>query len=201
MIKFKTAVVVLLGIIAMSILFVTFKFSTYRSVFATQIHSHIEQQLAPDLLIAINPKGYQMDNLSLGEYIGSTDKLQLVYPEAKIDDRNNLNFSSSDYLIYAKYQDTYAVITATNPIVVGGRNMNLDVYVYMQDGHPILTADFGYKHEYQPLREVIGGGITKRHAFFYDKSAYQELSETNASESQMFEHHLQMIGKLDDMRF
>lgn len=81
----------------------------------------------------------------------------------------SINQTFSDYLIYAKYQDKYAVIRATNSIVVGDKNMNLNTYVYHQDDNLVLTTDFGYKYPYQSLDELIGDGISERHVFFTTK--------------------------------
>lgn len=193
-----------LGVLMMSICFITKKFSSHKKEISMNIQTHIEPDLLTDLKIIINPKGYRMDGYSVKEYVGRNNSIYPLYPVTKIDEYSSSIISTSDYLIYAKYQDKYAVIGATNSIVVGDRNMNLNIYVYNQDRHLVLTKNFGYKYPHQSLDELIGDGVAKRHAFFYDKSVYQNLVEQNISDTdkiQIFEHHLEMINKLDALQF
>lgn len=202
--------IIVLGVLMMSIFLWQKKFSNHTKAIEVNIQTHIDPDLLKDLQIIINPNGYRVDGYSVEEYIGLNDSIYSLYPVTKIDKYNNAIASTSDYLIYAKYQDKYAVIRATNSIVVGDRNINLDIYAYIHDGYPVLTTDFGYKHQYEPLEKVLGDGTIKRYAFFYDKAAYKELNQKNElsvqnapdeNVAQVFKHHLMMIDKLDKLSF
>lgn len=97
----------------------------------TQINISFDEKIKKeDVVIILNTYGYIIKGDEPSIYIGETEKYTPLYKNAKIQEYKDSDINKySDYYIYAKYNNKYAKMKYTNPLVMGSNETKIHIFI------------------------------------------------------------------------
>ncbi|WP_312970402.1 hypothetical protein [Acinetobacter gerneri] len=97
----------------------------------TQINIGFDEKIKKEnVVIILNTYGYIIKGDEPSIYIGETEKYTPLYKNAKIQEYKDSDINKySDYYIYAKYNNKYAKMKYTNPLVMGSNETQIHIFI------------------------------------------------------------------------
>ncbi|MFV5515442.1 hypothetical protein [Acinetobacter gerneri] len=97
----------------------------------TQINIGFDEKIKKeDVVITLNTYGYIIKGEGPSIYVGETKKYIPLYKDAKIQEYKDSDINKySDYYIYAKYNNKYAKMKYSNPLVMGSNETKIHIFI------------------------------------------------------------------------
>lgn len=97
----------------------------------TQINISFNEKIKKEnATIILNTYGYIIKGEETTVYVGETKKYIPLYKDAKLQEYKDSDLNKySDYYIYAKYNNKYAKMKYTNPLVMGSNEAKIHIFI------------------------------------------------------------------------